>query len=151
MKFYQPTKKHVALLVIACFFILDRLLKGAALKLFLPQPLLGEWLKFSIYKNTGLAFSLQTGINPLWLTLIIFFGGLIWLYIAWRKKQTNETIALTAIVLGAYSNIYDRLIYGAVIDYVEILKINVSNIADWLIIAGAGFLIYSQIVKPKAA
>lgn len=150
MKLYQPTKQHVTLLVIACLFILDRLLKGAALKLFFPKPLLGEWLQFSIYKNTGLAFSVQTGINPLWLTLIIFIGGLVWLYIAWRRRQQNKIIALTAIVLGAYSNIYDRLIYGAVIDYVEILKINVSNIADWLIIAGACFLIYSRLAKPKA-
>lgn len=150
MKLYQPTKKHVILLLIACFFIIDRLLKMAALQLFLPKPLIGQWLQFALYKNTGLAFSLQTGFNPLWLIALIFFGGLIWLYVAWRRQRYNEMIALTAIVLGAYSNMYDRLVFGAVIDYVELFSINISNIADWLIVGGALFLIYSELVKKKA-
>lgn len=149
MAFTRRLSKNYTLLILACFFVLDRILKIMALKGH-EQNIFGDWFNFSLYRNSGIAFSLKTGIDPLYLIILIIIGAGVWLTFALRKNNYNEIIALTAIILGALSNIYDRIVFGAVLDYFELFKLNVSNLADWLIVFGAAWLVYSEFLKKPA-
>jgi signal peptidase II len=149
MAFTRRLSQNYTLLILACFFVADRILKIIALK-GAEQHIFGDWFNFALYRNSGIAFSLQTGLDPLWLIIVVVIGAAFWLHRAYRASNRNEIIALTAIILGALSNIYDRIVFGAVLDYFELFKLNVSNLADWLIVFGAAWLVYSEFLKKPA-
>jgi signal peptidase II len=60
-----------------------------------------------------------------------------------------EVIILTFIIFGAISNILDRLIYGYVIDYLELKYFTVFNLADVMISGGAIILLTKTIKLNK--
>lgn len=76
-------------------------------------------------------------------------GILVWLLP--RKGNTAEKLALSLCIGGAASNLYDRLIRHYVVDYFSIqckwLKKVVFNLGDIFILAGAGLLFFSEIVR----
>ncbi|MEK7309340.1 MAG: signal peptidase II [Planctomycetota bacterium] len=61
------------------------------------------------------------------------------------------TIAFGLILAGALGNLYDRIVYGAVRDFIDFYIINwpIFNLADTYITIGAGLIIISLFIKPK--
>lgn len=116
---------------------LDRLLKFTAFK----QSLLsmGETLHFGVlsftpFLNNRLAFSLPL---PLAVIIILSFGIITLLTVYFFKLQNfPERLALLFIIAGALSNLFDRLAYHAVIDYLSVLPNGFFNIADLMIGGG---------------
>lgn len=138
-------KKHMAVLIGAvCFVILDRFLKALALTLGQEKILIKNWLDFSLIKNNNAAFSLTLGFDIVWLAIIITLLAMIWLGYSLKGKEYLKSLALAMLILGSLSNIYDRIIYGAVIDYFSFANLNIFNLADVLIIAGAIVLLYRE-------
>lgn len=135
----------------AVFFLLDRFLKYAALSLKSEEtvPLISNFFSFRFTANYKIAFSLP--LEGAWLSYVIFVILLILIFQlakkVVRKNLDCEAIALGAIILGASSNLIDRLIYGYVIDYFEITYFTVFNLADVLISAGAIYLIVKALLK----
>lgn len=130
-------KKMAVYFLIAIFFvILDRFCKILALndesfKIF------GNWFTFGISKNYYIAFSLPMGGSFLnILILIIIFCLLYFLVYLIKNKKPNESCALFFIILGAASNLFDRIRYGFVIDYFDLKFWPVFNIADLMIVGG---------------
>jgi len=137
-------------LVIAIFFIADRILKilafnAAALP---PLKLVGNILTFDFTANYYMAFSLPFGglpLNAIIISLIIALISVI-SFLAFSDKQHQlEIILLSFILLGAVSNIADRLIYGYVIDYLDLKNFTIFNLADAMISGGALILIFKNI------
>lgn len=131
-------KKIAAGVAAAIFFVaLDRLLKAAALKYPAASLVLGEFLKFDPVKNQGIAFSLPLAGS--WLLVLIvaaIFALIIALVVSIKKQAYAGACFLLAVILGAASNLFDRLKYGAVIDYLELKYFTVFNLADVMIVAG---------------
>jgi len=140
---------------ITIFFIADRILKSLVLSL--PanynQSLIGNYLSFRFVANPYLAFSLPLGgliINILIAAIVIFLLGYIY-YLLKHKKQT-EAALFFMLFLGAISNLTDRLIYGYVIDYLNLRYFTVFNLADVMISIGALILIIKNLrIKDQSA
>lgn len=132
------SKKMIILNIIIIFFIgADRLLKTYALKYHFFKPLIGDYFNLSFYQNSHIAFSLPlTGI-----ILEIFIGLVIIFLMAWvikgvKLRKYFLATCLVAVILGASSNLLDRLVYDSVIDYLDVKYFTVFNLADVLITAG---------------
>ncbi len=156
-KFISMNKKnllYIAItLVIAIFFGLDRLLKLIAINLQNLEPirLIGNFFYFHFAANTYMAFSLPWK-GPLLNILIIIVIILLLSYIIYlitnnKPKDYWEIILLSIILAGALSNMLDRLMYGYVIDYLDLKYFTIFNLADVMISTGAGIIIFRNIWK----
>lgn len=107
-------------------FFADRLFKWLAIHNYFPY-----------FKNEGLLFSI-----PWPASLIVAISGLVILAVVWLFIRTKQ-IPLLFILLGGLSNIFDRIRYGAVIDYIFLPSSAPANISDWLILSGLVLLAWN--------
>ncbi len=139
----KNTFKNIAwLLVGAMFFIGDRLLKNLALNIGAEQyyNILDPWLKFRLAFNPYIAFSLPIGgqaLNIIITTIIAALVFIIFYLIFNKNKQNGLIIPLTFILFGSISNLLDRYLYGAVVDYFDFRYFTIFNLADIIISIGA--------------
>lgn len=139
---------NTALISAVFLVVIDRLLKSIA-QLFWqqhPQTLLnGFQLVFS--KNQNIAFSLDTFINPSFIIVPIFILLLTYFLHTLKYQRLAEASVLIFIIAGAMSNLYDRLLYGSVIDYLDLKYFTVFNLSDLMISVGIIFLIYKNLFR----
>ena len=142
-------KTKATLVTLVSFFLLlgDRVLK------FLVQraegrTLIDGVLEFRLFENHELAFSLPIswGATLSLLALLIIAFVLIKAYRLSKEFYYYEASLWLMIFFGASSNMYDRLMYGFVVDYVHIPPMSFFNIADVLIGVGVILLFF---IKPK--
>jgi|AntRauTorcE11897_2_1112592.scaffolds.fasta_scaffold09947_3 signal peptidase II len=144
--------KNIAIVtILAIFFLFDRYLKQIAINNNPNLNLLGEHLKFTLSKNFNIAFSLPISGPILNMIIVIIILGLMFYLIHFIKHKYSNLLILTlfALILGALSNALDRLIYGYVIDYLDVLNFTVLNIADILISISAFILILLNLSSSK--
>ncbi len=123
-----------------CLFVLDRLTKLWALADLRPRPsvLVARFFRLTYVENTGAAFGLGRGANGFFILLsIALTAGLL----AWRRNlDPRDRWARWGVLLiasGAAGNLYDRLVYGYVVDFLDFIVWPVFNLADSLITVGA--------------
>ena len=148
------TKKMIAINLAVIFFIgLDRFLKVLALGSRGREfNLLGEILKFNYTANYYVAFSLPLAgraVEAL-IAVIILALMLFWLN-GFLRREYAKSAPLALIILGAAGNLFDRLKYGYVIDYLDLKYFTVFNLADAMIVAGAVLLLFNINNKKAAA
>lgn len=137
-------------LAIAIFFSIDRILKLLALNFKTAQPfqLIKNILSFQFTANSYMAFSLPLGgllLNILITVVVILLLIYIIYLISYKSERKSEIIFLSIIFAGALSNIFDRLIYGYVVDYLELKYFTIFNLADVMISSGAIILIFKNL------
>jgi signal peptidase II len=116
-------------------FLADRILKIIALSYVSHEGavLIPKFFYFKFYKNFGAAFGLKIPVEIIvLLSIVILFFILFYL-----KRETIKKIPRfipQILILGAASNIFDRLHYGYVIDYFSFFNYSFFNIADLMII-----------------
>ena len=121
--------------------IIDIILKQYALA-YPPYPTIHIFscLYFTYTLNQGISWGMLNAISPALLTTLIICMTLILSVIAVSHKSSTVTIGLTTVVYGSISNIIDRVLYGGVIDYLELviphIEFPIFNIADILIVGG---------------
>ncbi|MBP5343600.1 MAG: lipoprotein signal peptidase [Alphaproteobacteria bacterium] len=110
---------------------------------------------FYLTYNSGVSFSMLTAHSELGIMLLIGLALAICLGIIYMIRQERDhlvRIALAMILGGALGNVFDRLRYGAVIDFLDFYwqkyHFPAFNIADSAICIGAG-LILLQILRRK--
>jgi len=144
MSIFYKSKKIIAVQIAIIFFIiLDRFLKVLALEgAARPCHLIGEILRYNFKANYYIAFSLPLAGRPLMVLLAIIIFGLMALAVFyWFKREPDKLAPLSLIILGASSNLFDRLRYGFVVDYLDLKYFTVFNLADAMIVAGVISLI----------
>lgn len=125
--------------------IADRLTKLWIVRL-LPVPgqeihVLGTALSFTHVHNTGGAFGLFSNFNFLFVIVGILVPVLILIF--FRKllgKGVGWSIGTGLILGGAVGNLIDRLLYGHVIDFIDVHFWPIFNVADIGITVGIGIL-----------
>lgn len=135
-------------------FCIDRILKYFALTIFKSQSFLFyekfyNGLGFVSSINNAIAFSIPIPRNIIFILVCVLLLYVFYiLYLQYVKYQNPLLIfSFSMILYGAVSNAYDRIVYGGVVDYVQVFVWPVFNIADVLITVGAVLWGYSLLVK----
>jgi len=102
--------------------------------------------------NTGMAFSMMS--NHTWLlTIISLVMSIVLIYMIYKyrsKIPRTMRIILAFLTSGAIGNLIDRIVYGAVTDFIEFtfVKFATFNVADTFItLSGIGMLCYLIFTK----
>ena len=132
----------------------DRICKVAITHAMVPgevQTELPGVLSWAYTRNRGVAFGLLSGaaVLPL-LTLALIVGLLVWML---RHPEAGDMLrtGLWLIVGGGLGNLYDRLAYGYVIDFIRLDFINfaIFNPADVFVCAGAVLVAIAVLLEDR--
>ena len=151
--------KIVIFYIAGIIFILDRLSKYYILVLSKSVEKLDiaitPFSNFNLIFNKGIAFGLLSVNENFYyniITLLIISITLIILIMA-VKTSGIERYSFSMIFGGSLGNIFDRLYYSAVIDFIDIHINNIHwfifNFADIFISTGVIILIFYEIFKKK--
>ncbi|MEK7546376.1 MAG: signal peptidase II [Patescibacteria group bacterium] len=118
-------------------FVFDRILKRAALSGGESEIVPGV-LKFTLFRNSGIAFSLPFNGPLVW---ILSVGILAAVSLMAAREFRAQRYALAGafglFVFGACSNLFDRVVYGYTVDYLIFFGRSAVNAADGMIVSGA--------------
>ena len=134
-----------ALLIASSVFLLDRLTKIIILN-YLSQShsiaLVQNIFHFTLVLNKAAAFGLFGHNRIIFAAVAIVAIAAIVIYI-FRRKGANSILAsaLGLILGGAAGNLFDRIRFGCVIDFIDLRVWPVFNIADSCITIGALILV----------
>ena len=133
--------------------IIDRLLKRAAAAALAPagvRTAIPGVISWAYTENRGAAFSMLSTRAP-WiliaLTAALIIGILLYL-LTHPDEPTLERAGLWLIAGGGLGNLWDRLLYGCVIDFIRLdfVHFAVFNPADIFVCTGAGLVVLSVIL-----
>ncbi|TIM23091.1 MAG: signal peptidase II [Mesorhizobium sp.] len=102
--------------------------------------------------NTGIAFSMFSSFGDTGLVVIAAFVVAFVLYLAARTPPGHvlTRIGFALIVGGALGNLFDRVTYGHVIDYIlfhtPIWSFAIFNLADAFIAVGAVVVVLDELI-----
>jgi signal peptidase II len=86
-----------------------------------PVNLVGEFVRFTYTRNSGVAFGLGAGVRfPYYLFSIVAAIVILYLFVRQRVPSLSRQVALALILGGALGNLVDRLKSGEVVDFIEI-------------------------------
>jgi signal peptidase II len=108
-----------------------------------PVALLPGLLDLHYAENRDTAFSLLRTVQLPHKGVLLVAASLIGLTavaVAWwrrRRASTMEQAGYALVVAGAFGNVIDRLRSGYVVDFIEIHRWPIFNVADVAIVAGA--------------
>jgi signal peptidase II len=150
--------------IAAVVIVLDRLSKlqvEAKIKLGTHTAVIPHYFWISHVLNTGAAFSMFEGAkSPLLIrNLLVGFSViavLVVLVVLWRvgREISVTSIALALILGGALGNLYDRIRYHYVVDFLEVHIHGYHwpdfNVADSAIVVGACLLLL-EMLRPQRA
>jgi len=126
----------------------------AAPRLHAPIEVIPGWLAWRASANPGIVWGLFQSAPGVFTVLSIvaipLIAGLFWRTAA---PDRRFTAALGLVLAGALGNLYDRLVYGHVRDFIDFYVINYPtfNVADSLICAGVALLAWHLVTELKAA
>jgi signal peptidase II len=86
-----------------------------------PVSVIGEFVRFTYVRNSGVAFGLGAGLPfPYYLFSIAAVLAIVVLFIRGRVRGTGRRLALALILGGALGNLVDRLSTGLVVDFIDV-------------------------------
>jgi len=147
--------------IVIVFFIIDQVTKNMAVDYFVNPGGRVEvmpFFNFTLAYNKGAAFSFlanQGGWQVVFFTTVssvVSIGLLYWLYTLPAKNRWLS-IALCLILAGAVGNLYDRVMLGQVVDFIDWYygdyHFPTFNIADSVILLGAAMMLYDSFMHPQ--
>ena len=142
---------YISLIVPAFIFALDRISKIYVINFsknsYDIELYTSKFLNITLVWNEGIAFGLFSASHEYWynfLTIVIFFVALIILIMS-IKQDGAQRYFLLIVFGGALGNLYDRIFFKAVPDFIDLHIGNfhwfIFNIADIFITFGVIMLI----------
>ena len=117
-------------------------LSGGKVGLFLPVK--EGIFEFYYAKNEGAAWSMLSG--KMWLLIaissVVVLIGIYFLFFNRKKLPVWPSLCIAMALGGALGNLYDRVVYGYVIDMLNVTFINypIFNVADSFVCVGVTLL-----------
>ena len=119
------------------------------LELYQPVPIAGQFFRFTLGYNTGVAFGMfaNGGLGPLVVTGLVILGLIVWFARALRSDQFSQQAGwpIGLLLGGAIANFADRLIDSRVTDFLDVglgaARWPTFNLADSFIIIGMAWLL----------
>ncbi|MBV8060430.1 MAG: signal peptidase II [Alphaproteobacteria bacterium] len=114
-----------------------------------------SYFNIILMHNRGMTFGLLNNINHAYMPFVMvgIAVAVIALLTRWLLRTNSKlvTAALGLIMGGAIGNIFDRVRFGAVIDFLDFYYGNYHwytfNVADAAIVAGVGLLTIDSLVR----
>lgn len=121
---------------------------------------IGDNLILTKVENTGAFLGMWADL-PTWLKNILLLGlpalVMVGLFVyLLRKQDLSKTtmVALTFIVGGGIGNLYDRILYGSVTDFLymdfEIFHTGIFNMADVSVMVGTAMILIESFFSKKS-
>ena len=142
---YAPGITLFALLIAGVVVAADQLSKWWAQTTLTagdPVEVIGQWLRLTLVFNSGAAFSLGSGGTAV--ISVIALGILVFLLIRLRTVRNPWwALAFGLMIGGALGNLIDRMLRapgpfrGHVVDFLQLPRWPVFNVADSAVVAGA--------------
>jgi signal peptidase II len=134
---------------------------------FFPDPILPNFFELVRSHNPGIAFSFFADSSSpvvrylLILGSVVIIGIIAWLLVASRHLNWPAAAGLALLLAGATGNVTDRIVHGAVTDFLQVwLKFlpghlfnpwPAFNVADSAVTVGAIFLVFDVLFGKQHA
>lgn len=133
-------------------FALDRLTKILVTRSGSARTLIPGILRCRPVRNSGMAFSLLSGQT--WLLIAATSAVLLGLLVYLLMKPDEHPLTRTGfwlIIGGGLGNLFDRVAYGSVIDFLELIFVRfaIFNVADVFVCAGAALAVLGMILAER--
>lgn len=123
-------------------------------------PLLNDNVILTKVENSGAFLSLGDSLDPMMKNLLLLalpvltiLLGLWWLFFQSSHINKSMLVAWCSIMGGGIGNIFDRLMYGSVTDFLfvqyGIFRTGIFNFADVSITVGVVFVVGWQVFKNR--
>ena len=155
------TSKRASLLAVSLMLgiiAIDQLSKWAVvenLEPSTPYPILGDWFRLYLVRNSGAAFSFGTGATIIF-SIIQIVAVALCLFLAFRARSWWSIAPIGLIGGGAAGNLIDRVfrypgnLHGHVVDFLSFGSFAIFNVADSAITVGVAlYLVYTVFVEPR--
>lgn len=138
--------------------IMDRVTKIWALRSLTGERdivIIKDLFSFQYLENRGAAFGIFQGKTFLLsLVTLIVLIGMVYYLIKYKPSSKFTRISLALIISGALGNLYDRIIYKYVVDFIlvhykDIYYFPTFNVADMLVVVGTVVLAISILREGK--
>jgi len=132
---------------------------------FFPHVVIARYFNIIYSKNPGIAFSFFSNPSSMWTRVVLIAGSVViigliaWLLVTGRDASTINAAGLALLLGGAAGNLTDRIVHGAVTDFLEVWVRFLPfplfnpwptfNIADAGVTIGAVLLLYDVIFHPQ--
>ena len=152
-------KKMFLIGIIATIVALDQWSKWkikTSYDLYHSEPIIQDFFHFTYVTNDGMAFGLSFpgGKQVLLLVTLALTGVIIWML--WKEKNSHNLIryGLSFILAGALGNMIDRMLYGKVVDFLDIMVGDfhwyIFNVADSAVTTGMIlFILHTILIGEK--
>ena len=145
--------------IIVAIIALDQWSKWAiktSFNLYQSEPVIQDLLHFTYVTNDGMAFGLSfPGGKHILLVMTILLTGFI-IGFLWKEREGHFLVkyGLALILSGAIGNLIDRLLYGKVVDFLDLMIGDfhwyIFNVADSSVTIGMVLFIAHSIIFESA-
>ena len=138
-------KKKIFIITLITF-VIDQIIKSLSLVYLINIPIIPNILSLTYAKNYGIAFSMLREKRIIIIAIsILLISFLIYVlkkdYISKNKDTWLVNIAFGILFGGILGNLFDRIVRGFVIDYINVSFFSIFNLADIAITFGVVLLI----------
>lgn len=146
-------KKKIFIIALITF-VIDQIIKSLSLVYLINIPIIPNILSLTYAKNYGIAFSMLREKRIIIIAIsILLISFLIYVlkkdYISKNKDTWLVNIAFGILFGGILGNLFDRIVRGFVIDYINVSFFSIFNLADIAITFGVVLLIIDNIKESK--
>ena len=159
---YIIKKFYIDILIIFLIFFIDRISKLYVIylnsKSYSSEILVSKFLNIQLTWNEGIAFGLFSFNEKSFYNILTIIISLVIIFILYLIINNNgaKKYSLLMIFAGALGNLYDRIFYNAVPDFIDFhvgeFHWFIFNVSDIFITIGVILMIILEIIdKPKNA
>lgn len=116
-------------------------------------PLIPGFFHLTYIKNPGAAFGLFADMRWVFIVITVVIMGVI-LYLVYTTARNKPVLQLTLGIIagGALGNLWDRVLEGLVIDFLDFRGIwpYIFNVADSFIVVGVGLLAVQLFLEERS-
>jgi signal peptidase II len=123
------------------------------------MPVIPGFFSLTYLRNRGGAFGLFAGLPETWrVAFFVVFAlatvaALIWMLWSTPREDRIQRMALTWVIGGALGNLYDRILHGEVVDFLDVYVGDwhwpAFNVADSFITCGVVLLLVGSLVTSQ--
>lgn len=150
-------------IIIAINVALDQITKAIARAELLPHKtvqVIGDFFVLTNVENAGAFLGMGSELPEVLRILlllvlpILVMGGVIYYLLTNKSLDRLSIVALASIVGGGLANIYDRIVYGSVTDFLHldfggVFRTGIFNVADMSVTGGMIALLIANYIETK--